>query len=168
MVDEGIQSGASGRRSTGAKPNGHRFGAVSADVGARSKPVYAEFDGERWESCNPRSNRALHPYNDNDSAEIVEEAVRALISVRAPMWRGDGAVTTSVLVSLAREAEGCLFDAVADARDQDYSWEEIARHLGTSERSARRRYGSALAARRRTICDAREQITDGLMTGDDR
>ena len=90
---------------------------------------------------DPRSNRALHPDNDADSAEILDEAVSALVLLRAPMWLGDAAVTTSVLVTLASEAEGRLHDAVAAARDQDHNWEEIARSLGTSVSTARRRYG---------------------------
>jgi len=90
---------------------------------------------------DPRANRSLHPYNDADSAEVMEEAVSALVILRAPLWLGDAAVTSSVLVTLAREAQGRLRDAVAAARDQDYSWEEIARHLGTSVVVARRRYG---------------------------
>lgn len=101
----------------------------------------SDLDTERYEMHDPRSNRALHPDNDADSAEILNEAVSALVLLRAPMWLGDAAVTTSVLVTLASEAEGRLRDAVAVARDQDHDWEEIARSLGTSVSTARRRYG---------------------------
>jgi DNA-directed RNA polymerase specialized sigma24 family protein len=117
----------------------HRFAAARADVGASDEPMDATSDLD-MERC-ARANGALHPYNDADSAEVFEEAVSALVLLRAPMWLGDAAVTTSVLVTLAREAKDRLRDAVVAARDQDYSWEEIARSLGTSVSTARRRYG---------------------------
>lgn len=107
---------------------------------ASYEPLDTEFDGERWEPRDPRSNRAQHPYNDTDSADVVEEAITTLVFLRAPMWLGDAAVTASLLVSLVSEAESRLHGAVAEARDQDYSWEEIACHLGTSVSTARRRY----------------------------
>jgi hypothetical protein len=121
----------------------HRFAAAGADVGACDEPTDAtsDLDTERCEMHDPRANRALQPYNDADSAEVLEEAVNTLVLLRAPMWLGDAALSTSVLVTLAGEAEGRLRDAVAVARDQGYSWEEIARSLGTGVSTARRRYG---------------------------
>jgi hypothetical protein len=151
MVDEGIPKGVWGRWTAGAEPNTDRLGAVKPDVDASYEPMDAtcEFDGDRWEPCDPRRNRALHPYSDVDSVETLEEAVTSLIMLRAPMWLGDAAVTISVLVSLASEAEGRLHDTVANAREQDYSWDQIARHLGTSVSSARRRYVDPVAQRKR-------------------
>ena len=54
--------------------------------------------------------------------------------------RRRGAV--SCLVSLAVEADDRLHDAVADARDQRYSWDEIAQRLATSTTTARRRFAA--------------------------
>lgn len=122
---------------------GSRILQVMADMGSGDEPMDATSDlhPERWQMHDPRANRALRPYNDVDSAEVFGEAVSALVLLRAPMWLDDAAVTTSVLVTLAGEAEGRLRDAVAAARDQDHSWEEIAHSLGTSVLIARRRYG---------------------------
>jgi transposase-like protein len=63
-----------------------------------------------------------------------------VIHSRAPSWLGDPGPTISVLVSLVYEAESRLDDAVADARDHGYSWDQIADRLGTSVTTARRRY----------------------------
>jgi hypothetical protein len=56
------------------------------------------------------------------------------------MWLGDAGPTISVLVSLAVEAESRVWDAVADARDRGYSWDQIASRLCISVAAARRRY----------------------------
>lgn len=93
-----------------------------------------------WELCDPRRDRTLCPYMGADTAEIIDRAVDALVVLRAPMWLGDPGPTLSVLVSLAGEADGRLYDAVADARDQSYSWDQIAGRLATSVATARRRY----------------------------
>ena len=47
-----------------------------------------------------------------------------------------------VLVSLVDEAEGRLPDVVADAREQGYTWHQIAGRLATSVTSAQRRYAA--------------------------
>ncbi|MCA1693782.1 MAG: hypothetical protein LC749_03125, partial [Actinobacteria bacterium] len=95
-----------------------------------------------WELCDRRRDRTLCPYTGADTAEIIDRAVGALVVLRAPMWLGDPGPTLSVLVSLAGEADGRLYDAVAAARDQGYSWEQIASRLATSVATARRRYAS--------------------------
>jgi hypothetical protein len=93
-----------------------------------------------WELCDPRRDRALHPYTDAGTATVVDQAVTTLVLLRAPMWLGDAGPTISVLVSLAAEADSRLYDAVADARDQGYSWDQVASRLATSVGSARRHY----------------------------
>jgi len=93
-----------------------------------------------WHPGDPRSDRATHPYTDRDSAHVLDQAVTSLILLRAPMWLGDAGPAISVLASLAAEADRQLFDAVADAIGQDYSWTQIAGRLATSVATARRRY----------------------------
>lgn len=95
-----------------------------------------------WQACDPARDRTLIPYNDADTAAAIDQAVTALVLVRAPMWLGDPGPTISVLVTLAGEADGRLNDAVADARDHGYSWAQIANRLHTSVATARRRYSS--------------------------
>jgi hypothetical protein len=40
-----------------------------------------------------------------------------------------------------------VFDAVGGARDQEYTWEQIASRLGTGSSAARHRYGSSSRSR---------------------
>jgi hypothetical protein len=64
------------------------------------------------------------------------------------MGLGDAGATVSDLVSLAGVADGLLWDAVSDARDQGYTWDEISDRLATSVTTARRRYGAYTTWRR--------------------
>jgi AraC-like DNA-binding protein len=64
----------------------------------------------------------------------------AMVLWRAPMLLGDAGPAISVLVSIAAQSEDLLFDAVADARDQGYTWREIAARLACSVRTAHRRF----------------------------
>jgi hypothetical protein len=96
--------------------------------------------GGPWEFLDPRRDCAMAPYTDAHSARLLEKAVTSLILLRSPMWLGDAGPAISVLASLAVQADDLLFDAVASARDQDYTWGEIAGRLGCSAIAARRRY----------------------------
>ncbi|MDQ1426767.1 MAG: hypothetical protein QOK39_243 [Acidimicrobiaceae bacterium] len=58
-----------------------------------------------------------------------------------------------MLVSLAGEANGMLWDAVADARDQGYTLDEMSDRLATSVTTARRRYSAYTTWRKRTYLD---------------
>jgi hypothetical protein len=87
----------------------------------------------------------MTPYTNGDTVLLVEEAATSLILLRAPMWLGDAGPIISVLASLSNQAQDHLIDAVALARDQDYTWEDIACRLGATSTSARRRYARARA-----------------------
>jgi len=102
-----------------------------------------------WEPSDPRRDRTTIPYTDDDTYTLIDQAAYTLTIARAPMSYGDAGAAVSVLVSLAAEAQGRLHDAVADARDQGYSWDQIADRLATSESTARRRYGAYARWRRR-------------------
>jgi hypothetical protein len=95
---------------------------------------------DRWEQHDPRRDRTAIPYTDRDTHALIDQAAYLLTIFRAPMSFGDAGAAVSVLVSLAVEAEDRLHDAVADARDQGYTWDEIADRLNTSATTARRRY----------------------------
>jgi hypothetical protein len=82
-----------------------------------------------------------HVLVDDDSAEAVEQAVQLLAMCRAPLNQGDGALRVHVLASLIAQAHALMADAVADARDQDHDWADIADQLGVTADTARRRYG---------------------------
>ena len=94
-----------------------------------------------WDMSDPRRDRTLHPYTDADTVTVIDQAVTTLVLLRAPMWLGEPGPTISVLVSLAAEADNRLYDAVADAVDHGYSWDQIASRLDASVATARRRYG---------------------------
>lgn len=83
-----------------------------------------------------------HPYTDTDSAAVLDEALASLGKLRYPMaWLGDDAITVHLLTSLQQQIQQRLPDAVADARDQENTWAEIADTLGTTAAAARNRYG---------------------------
>jgi hypothetical protein len=102
----------------------------------------AEDLAQPWQCGDPRRDRTAIPYTDDKSYKLIDDAAYTLTIFRAPMSFGDAGAAVSVFVSLAVEAEGRLHDAVADARDQGYTWDEIARRLATSESTARRRYAA--------------------------
>jgi hypothetical protein len=93
------------------------------------------------------------PYTDEDSVLVVEEAATSLALVRAPMWSGDAGPMISVLVSLSDQAQDLLFDVVALARDQGYTWDDIARRLAATPVSARRRYAGQARSRQALLFD---------------
>lgn len=93
-----------------------------------------------WAFTDPRDDRTAIPHTDADSVAVIDEAIETLVLLRAPMSLGDAAATISVLVSLAAEVDSRLPDAVADARDQDYSWDDIATRLATTAADAKSRY----------------------------
>jgi hypothetical protein len=95
-----------------------------------------------WQFTDPRRDNTTIPYTDADSAELIDQAATALVLLRAPMALGDAATTISVLVSLAAEANDRLHDAAADARDQGYTWDQIAERLATTATTARRRHSA--------------------------
>lgn len=127
----------------------HRPRVVSGPVWGKGGAMAAVGDLDRpWEFNDPRRDRAMIPYTDECSAAVIEAAAVSLVLMRAPMWLGDAGPTVSVLVSLGAAAYDALYDAVADARDQDYTWDQIAGRLAMSATAARRRYAGYAGWRR--------------------
>ncbi len=92
------------------------------------------------------------PATDCSAAALIHGAAAELI--RRRNGRADDAgAQVSALLSLAIEADDRLHDAVADAREQHYSWEDIAQRLATTSATARRRFG-AYARERNAITNA--------------
>jgi hypothetical protein len=83
----------------------------------------------------------IGPRADEATEAILEQAVASLGPLRGLDWLGDGAITVHLLASLQRQIQDRLPDAVADARDQDYSWAEIGDLLGLTRAAAWHRYG---------------------------
>ena len=88
-----------------------------------------------------RRNHYLSPVTDDDTEAVLDDALAALGTGRG-LWPGDAGVTLHLLTSLTAQAQRRLPQAVADARDQDYSWAEIADLLGVTRASAWQRFAT--------------------------
>ncbi|MGH7511264.1 MAG: hypothetical protein ACREMZ_17700 [Gemmatimonadales bacterium] len=88
----------------------------------------------------PRRDHYLPPTIGEDSEVVLAAAIDSLGRVRGMGLNGDAATTLHLLASLIAQAQQRLPRAVADARDQDCSWAEIADLLGVTRASAWQRY----------------------------
>ena len=88
----------------------------------------------------PRRDHYLAPATGEDTERVLEEAIATLATLRNLPWLGDAGATLHLLTSLIEQAERRLPQAVADARDQDYSWAKIADLLGVTRASAWQHY----------------------------
>src|SRR3954462_8182837 len=86
-----------------------------------------------------RRDHYLAPATGADTERILDASIETL-GIRGLEWVGDAGVTLHLLASLTAEAERRLPRAVADARDQEYSWAQIADLLGVPRASAWQRY----------------------------
>jgi len=89
------------------------------------------------------------PATGDDSAAVLAEAVSSLSVLRFPLSLGDATAELHALASLVAQATARIPGAVADARDQDHTWEEIASCLGMSPATARRRFAAHARTRPR-------------------
>jgi hypothetical protein len=64
----------------------------------------------------------LAPATGEDTERVIDDAIETLGTLRSLPWLGDAGATLHLLTSLIAEAQHRLPRAVADARDQDYSW----------------------------------------------
>lgn len=88
-----------------------------------------------------RRNHYLAPATGDDAEAVLDDALVTL-GTRRQLWPGDAGVSLHLLTSLTAEAERRLPRAVADARDQGYSWAEIADLLGVTRASAWQRFAT--------------------------
>jgi len=84
-----------------------------------------------------------------ETALMVDDAVEAIALVHALDFDSLAAKDLHAAVTLARVARSRLSTLVADARDEEVSWAEIGRILGSGRLWAILRYGP-LVRRRRT------------------
>lgn len=96
----------------------------------------------------PHRDHYLPPATGPDTERVLEHAITSLGNLRGYGWLGDAGMNLHLLVSLIRQAQQQLPRAVADARDQELSWAEIADLLGTTRASAWQRYAGRTTANR--------------------
>lgn len=77
------------------------------------------------------------------NAADLDQAIESLARLRTSYWLGNAGVTLRSLASLQRHLQHRLPDAVADARDQDYTWAEIGELPGLARAAVWNRYGRA-------------------------
>ena len=80
------------------------------------------------------------PVVDEHSATVLDEAIDTLGGLRTPYWLGDSAVRLHALASLLAQTHALLPEAVAQARDQDLTWDQIGQLLGFTATTAARHY----------------------------
>jgi hypothetical protein len=122
------------------RPTPREPGEPRRTTADHDRPDRQEHDlGVPWE-IELVEDRSAFPYTDADTRLLIAHAVDTLVVLRNPAGLSDAGTVVSVLVSLAGQADDRLHDAVADARGQGYTWEQIADRLATSVSTARRRY----------------------------
>jgi hypothetical protein len=86
--------------------------------------------GESLEGAAPRQRRRpprpARTRVDDDSLEVLNDAIDTLAALRTTHWLSDSNVRLHALVSLIAQTESLLHDAVHDARDQQYAWHQSA------------------------------------------
>ena len=80
------------------------------------------------------------PATSDDSLSVLSQAIDSLAQLRTAYWLGDSAVHLHALASLIAQAQAHLPDAVAAAREQDYTWAQIGQLLNVPPGTAARRY----------------------------
>lgn len=82
------------------------------------------------------------PQLDHDSTTALDEAIETLRLLRdgEPYNSAD---KLTILASIAAAAQQAIPDAIADARENDFTWEQIAYCAGLSISAARRRHAQA-------------------------
>jgi hypothetical protein len=101
---------------------------------------------------DPHHPYPARPVTGDDSALVLNHAADQLVMLRSPMWHGDALAQLHAVASLIAEAHKQLPTLVADARDQQHTWKEIARQLRRS-RLAVIALHAGRTARRRTPLD---------------
>jgi hypothetical protein len=93
----------------------------------------------------PRRDHYIEPATGEDSRAVLDAAIESLGTLRSLQWLGDAGATLHLVASLLAEARSRLPRAVADAKDQEYSWGQVAELLGVTRASAWQRYAGRTA-----------------------
>ncbi|MHB1488661.1 MAG: hypothetical protein ACYCS7_16805 [Acidimicrobiales bacterium] len=80
------------------------------------------------------------PRVDEDSRLLLDRLLTTATDLRFPLSRYDAAAELHVLASLQADIHTRLPGVIAEARDQDYIWNQIAASLSVSPAAARHRF----------------------------
>jgi hypothetical protein len=72
------------------------------------------------------TQHAPAPYIGDDTAAVLDEAIVSLGTLRGLQFVGDAGAVLHLLASLTAHIDTLPPTAIVDARDQDYTWSEIA------------------------------------------
>ena len=95
---------------------------------------------DTWHIPDPSRPHPDRPIIDDDTADAVENAIHHISTNRSPLNETHAGLRLHALASLIAQAQALLPTAVADARNHDFHWTEIAAELGITTSAARRRY----------------------------
>jgi hypothetical protein len=115
-------------------------------------------DDQTWGAVfgwRPRDFSTI-PHCDEQLRAVVDEAVGTLVLSRCPRGLADAAAAVSVLESLRVEIIVRIPDAVADARLQGCTWDDLALRLASTSSAVRHRYGFYVRCRRELDATAAE------------
>jgi len=76
---------------------------------------------------------------DDDTFDVIDDAITTL-GLQRGLWLGDPRNMIHLVASLIDQAQRCLPELVADARDDGCSWQDIATLLDTSPQQAQLLY----------------------------
>ena len=107
-------------------------------------------DTRRWHYV--AADRTIEPYRDDDTMQLVDDLIDSVIICRSGSTADAGA-QLSVIASLIAELDARLPEAIFEARDQDYTWAQIAARLNFAESTIRHRYGDYVACRKEMPLD---------------
>jgi DNA-directed RNA polymerase specialized sigma24 family protein len=102
-------------------------------------------DTARWHYVI--ADRTIQPYRDDDTMQLVDDLIDSLIICRSGSTADAGA-QLSIIASLMAELDARLPEATFEARDQDYTWAQIAARLSMSQSTIRHRYSDYVACRK--------------------
>jgi hypothetical protein len=101
----------------------------------------------RWHYVDPAGDRTTQPYRDDDVMQLIEELIDTVIICRAGST-GDAGAQLSVITSLTAELDARIPETIFEARNQDYTWAQIAARLDMAESTIRHRYSHYVACRK--------------------
>ena len=86
----------------------------------------------------PRQHRRRHtmrlmPRADHDTEGLIDRAAESLATLRGLPCPDDPGVRMHALASLAQQIHTSLLHTISDARQLDYTWDEIAEFTDTTQ-----------------------------------